>query len=343
MRMLVLGGTAFLSAAVVELALERGHQVSCLNRGRRRSHAPGAELIAADRDRGEVAYAGATGEWDAVVDVTWQPAHARDAVAVLGGRSAHWAFVSSASVYADHDVPGAEEGDALLPAYGQQGPAQIELYGEAKVACEVACAEAVGDRLQVCRPGLIAGRGDPSDRFGYWPARFARPDSGDVLVPDRSEQWMQVIGVADLARWLVDSAESKTVGTFNLVGDPMPLSAMINRVQHVCGSTAAQVAVDPDWLVQQQVNFWAGPRSLPLWLPSEGYTGFGARSNKAAKAAGLQLSTLADVVKESLGFEQELGVDRERTAGLSRETEAALLAAWSARSDKPVAGPEGQS
>ncbi|WP_434612479.1 hypothetical protein [Arthrobacter sp. A5] len=47
---------------------------------------------------------------------------------------------------------------------------QVRDYGEAKVTCERLSSDAVGPRLHICRPCLIAGPGDVSDWFGYWPA-----------------------------------------------------------------------------------------------------------------------------------------------------------------------------
>ena len=119
-------------------------------------------------------------DWDAVVDVSWQPGQVRSALSSLADRARHWTYVSSCSVYAAHATPGADESAALLePCDGEQ--ATIEQYGEAKVACELACRDALADRLHLSRSGLLAGPGDRSDRVGYWPGRFAR--GGEVLTP----------------------------------------------------------------------------------------------------------------------------------------------------------------
>jgi nucleoside-diphosphate-sugar epimerase len=72
-----------------------------------------------------------------------------------------------------------------------------ELYGAIKVASEQAGREAVGERALVVRAGLIVGPGDGYDRFGHWPARFAR--GGRVVVPDDPEQPFQYVDVRDLA------------------------------------------------------------------------------------------------------------------------------------------------
>ncbi|MET0695652.1 MAG: NAD-dependent epimerase/dehydratase family protein [Propionibacteriaceae bacterium] len=331
MRVLILGGTVFLSAALTRLALERGHQVTCLARGADHEPPAGARFVRADRDQGTPAYDGVVEDWDAVLDVSRQPRHVREALAALAERASHWTFVSTASVYAHFDDPvGMDETAELLPAFEGDGPSTPETYGEAKVACEQACLESLGDRLHISRAGLIAGYEDLSDRFGYWPARFARTGSDPVLVPDARSDRTQVIGVADLARWLLDVAERGVSGTFNAVGDAVALGEVVDLAAQVAGSEAEQVVVDGEWLAEAGVEYWAGPESLPLWLPPT-YTGFGARSNAAAVAAGLQLSPPADLMTECLDWERELGLDRERRAGLSSAREAELLTSWAQR------------
>jgi 2'-hydroxyisoflavone reductase len=86
------------------------------------------------------------------------------------------------------------------------------------------------------------------------------------------------------------------------------------------------VPASVDWLADQGVGYWAGPDSLPLWLPP-GHEGFMARSNKAAVDAGLQLRPWQETLADTLADERDRGLDRPRKAGLSPETEARLLAA----------------
>ncbi|HEY9290660.1 MAG TPA: NAD-dependent epimerase/dehydratase family protein [Microlunatus sp.] len=335
MKILILGGTAFLSAATAREAVARGHRVTCLARGTSGRPPEGATWVRADRDQGPDAYLEVADDWDAVIDVGRQPEQIRQALAALGERTRHWTFVSTVSVYRDDATPDQDESAPLHPALAAGSFTDPEDYGPAKVSCEQAVIEAVGPRAHISRAGLIIGRGDVSDRFGYWPARFAR--GGEVLVPDTPTAATQVIDVDDLAAWLLDAAESGATGILNSVGDPAPLRQVLDTVSAVAGDHDRQVPVDPAFLVDHQVGYWAGPNSLPLWLP-EDYRGFGNRSNTAARAAGMQLRPLADSAHSALSYEVQLGIDRDRRAGLMPDVERRLLAAWVRRGQQPADG-----
>src|SRR3954465_434429 len=177
MRILVLGGTAWLGGEVARRALERGHSVTCLARGQAGPAPVGAAFVASDRAL-PTAYGQVSGQdWDLVLDVSWQPGQVRGALEALAARARHWVYVSSCSVYADHSAPGQDEPAPLLPPL-EGSRATGEEYGAAKVACERLCIDAVGDRLLVARAGLIGGYGDVMGRFGSWPGREGAPPPG---------------------------------------------------------------------------------------------------------------------------------------------------------------------
>lgn len=319
-RVLLLGGTGWLGARIAEAWLAAGASVTCLARGAR--PAPdGTRLVVADR-AGADAYDAVRGqEWDEVVDLSSSARQVRAAVGALG-EAAHLTYVSSVSVYADATTPGADEhADTVAPAE----PGDAPDYAREKSAAEVAVRSALPQRAAVVRPGLIVGPGDPTDRFGYWVSRFALAGAGPVLVPDAADAAVQVIDVDDLAAFVVAQGRERFVGDVNAVGDSMPFGALLAAARDVAGHTGDVVVAAADELLARGVAHWAGPRSLPLWLPAD-LRGFGARSNAVYRLLGGRLRPLRETLARTLADERRRGLDRPRAAGLTRAEERDLLA-----------------
>jgi nucleoside-diphosphate-sugar epimerase len=322
---LVLGGTAWLGRELAEEAVRAGHEVTVLARGASGPPARGARVVTADRS-GPDAYSAVEGEWDVVVDVARQPSHVRGAVEALGPRTGSWVFVSSCSVYATHDQPGADESAPLLTPsdVDEEG---FDTYGERKVACEQLVLRGVPGRALVARAGLIGGPGDVSDRTGYWPLRFAHPatDDGAVLVP-RSPLTTQLVDARDLAAWLVRAGADGATGVVNASGPTVSLAEHLATAREVGGHRGEVVEVSPEWLVEHGVAPWSGDRSLPIWLPLPEYAGFMARDTRAAQALGLVTRPLADTLADTLEWELRHGPGRPRRAGLAPGQERDLVA-----------------
>lgn len=316
-RTLILGGTGWLGREIANAFVADGADVTCVARGASGSGPEGVTFVATDRTEPQV-YEQLSGDWDNVVELSYEPELVVPALEALADRAAHWTLISSVSVYADNDEPDADEQAPLVV------PSDLTEYPDAKVAAEEASDAHLGDRLLVVRPGLIAGPGDPSDRFGYWPATLAR--GGDALVPAAAGRSVQVIDVSDLAQFVVTASRRRAAGAVNAVGDSVSLADFLALAASVTEFDDEFVTASDDWLTAHDVRFWAGPRSLPLWLPAED-RGFALRSNARYRDLGGLLRPLRETVERVHADERKRGLGRERRAGLTPTEQADLIRA----------------
>jgi 2'-hydroxyisoflavone reductase len=322
-RLLILGGTKFLGPHLVDAALAAGHEVTLFNRGKNAPPRSGVESIAGDRDGGLSALDGR--RWDAVIDTCgFAPRVVRASVEALRSRVGQYAFVSTISVYPDTFGGGFGEEEPVIrlddPSVEVVTP---ETYGGLKALCEGEVIAGMGARALIVRPGLIVGPLDPSDRFTYWPHRFAM--GGDVLVPGPRNSHVSFIDVRDLAQWIVRSVEGGLAGTFNASGlyGATTMGAVMDACA-ACAGAGSPVWVDESFLVDSGVTPWT---ELPLWIP-QGEDNIVKASSARAVAAGLCYRPLAETVRATLDWTTRQGLERALRAGLSRARESELLAQW---------------
>lgn len=321
MKLLVLGGTVFLGRHVVGQALAAGHDVTLLHRGRRGAGLfPAARTLIGDRDGDLSALDGL--DFDAVIDCSGyigaQLVRSTTALADVP----RYLFVSSISVVAAFP-PGQPHDEDAPQLTGETG------YGEQKARAEAVLLAARAGRATIVRPGLIVGPHDPTGRFTHWPLRVAL--GGEVLAPGRPERPVQFIDVRDLAAWCLRLVEQGVTGSFNAVGDGLPMGELLACCRAVSGSDARFTWIDDRTLLDAKVEAWS---ELPLWIPEDdaAFGGMLLGRNDRARAAGLRTRPLADTVRDTLAWSQSPEGQAARSPhAMTAEREAALLAAAATR------------
>jgi hypothetical protein len=85
--------------------------------------------------------------------------------------------------------------------------------------------------------------------------------------------------------------------------------------------------VPQDFLTEQGVEPWAGPDSVPLWLPRPQYDGMTAHDASPSYDAGLATRPVADTARDTLAW-LATGPEITMRAGIAPADESAALAAW---------------
>ena len=84
--------------------------------------------------------------------------------------------------------------------------------------------------------------------------------------------------------WIVDGAEQRLTGVFDSIGPAQPLTSLLEEIAEMFADVEFVRAM-PEQLEAAGVTHWAGPRSLPLWLPPSLY-GMSAHDAQPSLDAG---------------------------------------------------------
>lgn len=328
MKILILGGTRFLGKTIVETAVARGHEVTLFNRGNNPDLFPHLEQLVGDRDGGLDALMNRS--WDAVIDTSgYVPRIVNQSLQALKDKIGHYTFISTIDVY-DVSVPG--EISELHPV-GQLEDESIEdvqkAYGPLKARCEQLVMQQMDGKALIVRCGLIAGPGDHTDRFTYWPSRIAR--GGEVLAPGNPDAPIQFIDVRDVSEWIVSKMEERHAGIYTATGpsEPLTVGGLLEACVRTLGSDTRFTWVPDSFLQEQEVGSWI---EMPLWIPEATNIHALMKVNVTkAKQAGLTYRPLETTIQDTLLWDRSRAAHTERKAGLAEEKEYKLLALWKSR------------
>jgi 2'-hydroxyisoflavone reductase len=318
MRTLVIGGTVFLGRAVVDAALARGDDVTYLHRGRHgRGLHPDAREVLGDRADGVP-----DGEFDAVVDTCgFDPEAVGASARALADRAAHYAFISSGSVYRDWPARPVSEASPVFDSDEQE-------YGPLKAAAERAAEAAMPGRVLHLRAGVIIGPHENIGRLPHWLRRMER--GGDVLAPGLADAGMQLIDARDLAAWTLAMGARGEAGAFNAVAPPgwTTWRALLETCRAAVNPAATLRWVEGEHVAAALEDPWT---QLPLWpVPVADAAGIYGMDTRRAVAAGLVIRPLEATVADTWAWLRDGGElspwrDQVRGEGLDAARERALL------------------
>jgi nucleoside-diphosphate-sugar epimerase len=260
LRVLFIGGSGIISSACSALAVERGIELTVLNRGQSldRPLPPEAELLRGDiRDPAAVAALLAGREFDAVVDwVAFTPEHIRADIDLFRGRTGQYVFISSASAYQTPPsrMPVVESTPLHNPVWQ---------YSRDKIACEellVAAYRGEGFPATIVRPSHTYDRTlVPFD--GGWTVLGRMRQGRPVVVHGDGTSLWTLTHHRDFARGFVPLlGHQRTLGeAFHITSDDVLTWDQIARaLAAAAGLTADIVHVPSDAIASAEPGWGAG-------------------------------------------------------------------------------------
>ncbi|MBE1488646.1 SDR family oxidoreductase [Plantactinospora soyae] len=257
LKVLYVGGSGIISSACSQLAVERGIELTVLNRGTttRRPLPAEATVLRADiRDPDSVRAALGAREFDAVVDwIGFTPGQVRTSMELFRDRTGQYVFISSASAY---QTPPARlpivESTPLRNPFWQ--------YSRDKIACEDLLVRAYRDEgfpATIVRPSHTYDRTlVPFD--GGWTVLDRMRRGREIVVHGDGTSLWTLTHHTDFARGLVPllghpgavgdvfHITSDEVLTWNQIAETLAAAAGTSaRIVHVPSDAIA--AADPNW------------------------------------------------------------------------------------------------
>ena len=329
LKVLILGGTGFIGPHFVDVLGAGGHTITLFNRGKRDAEAkPGIEQLLGDRNGQIDALKGR--DWDVVIDNSgYTPKQVRATAELLNGHVQQYVFISSVAVYADFKKAGIAE-DYPLKVLPDPTVEEVtgETYGGLKVLCEKVVEQVYGKNACIIRPSYIAGPGDHTDRFTYWPWRVSR--GGEMIAPGQPGDPFQFIDVRDLANFMRTCVEKKVGGQYNLcnASGSVTIGSLLDTSKKVTGADTKFVWVSAEFLEKNEIiGEKAKGNYMPIWQSASGEdAGICLASNERAVKKGLKCRALEETIRDTLAWQKGRPEDKQKLrAGLSSEMEAELL------------------
>ena len=306
--MLILGGTGFIGPHFVNALKAGGHTLTLFNRGKRDPEAdPGIEQLIGDRNGQIDALKGR--DWDAVIDNSaYTPKQVRLTAELLKGHVKQYILISSVAAYANFAKAGIDESYELAKL---EDPTVEEVngqtYGGLKALCEKVVEEVYGKQATLIRPTYIAGPGDYTDRFTYWPVRVSK--GGEMLVPGAPERSDPDHRRARPRRFHARVSSRSTSPARSIFATPprsVTMGSVLDTSKRVTGADTKFTWATPEFLEAQGLigkDLFA-PSGFPLWTPTNSaYWAMPLISSARAIKKGLKFRSLETTIRDTLAWQ----------------------------------------
>jgi dTDP-glucose 4,6-dehydratase len=276
MKTFIIGGTGFISRNIVDILLERGHEVTIFTRGK--SPIPfekNKNLFYETGDRNNkssLEQAINKKNFDVVMDMAaFTEDQSRSAAEIFKGEAGRFIHCSTVSVYmVSNDVhcPVTEDQDKgeLMPDF-PRNPFGMD-YGINKRKCEdILWSEHNPNTFPVTmlRPVFVCGPEDRTRRDYFWIQRIL--DDKPLLVPGSGDFAFQQVYVKDTAKAFCDAAEDEiTIGeAYNVASEEIySLNEYIKQMSQILNKDPELIHIDQDVIDNLDLSYFPGADVFPF-------------------------------------------------------------------------------
>jgi nucleoside-diphosphate-sugar epimerase len=259
MKILIIGGTGFISGYLLRELRKKNYHITLFNRGKSKPFIPVDEsvrIVAGDRNNpGDLkALINDEAHYDVIYDMTaYTGQQSQTAVDAFYGKTGHFIHCSTVSVYMISDdlrCPVTEDQDLrqIMPFF-PRNPFGMN-YGIQKRDCEKILRDhhhPVNFPVTMLRPTYVSGPGDPTLRDYFWIERIL--DGKPVLIPGSGDYSFQQVYVEDVARAFASLPEQpQTVGeAYNIASEEIfTLNEYLAELGNLMNRKPKIVHVDQD-------------------------------------------------------------------------------------------------
>lgn len=276
MKVFIIGGTGFISKNIVDILLERGHDVTIFTRGKTKNpFKENRKLHFKTGDRNnesELRSALAHKNYDVVYDMAaFEPGQSKSAVKIFKGKTGRFIHCSTVSIYMiSNDVrcPVTEDQDkGELMENFPRNPFGMD-YGINKRKCEdILWGEHKPGSFPVTmlRPVFVSGPHDPTRRDYFWIQRII--DGKTLLVPGSGDYAFQQVYVGDTAKVFCDVFEKDiTIGeAYNVASEEIySLNDYILMIAHLLNKDPELVHIPQKDFDKLDISYYPGADVFPF-------------------------------------------------------------------------------